>query len=372
MIRPAVPLLLTLALSLAACGKTDVKPEEVRPVRTQTVVGGLVTGDAVYSGEVRARLESKLGFRIGGKVVERYIELGQSVRAGQPLLRLDSQDAALNVNAVTAQQTAAQADFQQSRLDLERAKELQAKNFVSQAEVDRRQTAFNAAQARLNQAEAQLKVAGNQRGYNVLIADRAGIITAVDVEIGQVVAAGQPVVKLAADGEREVLVSVPESRVEELRQAKELKVALWALPGVGYHGQLRELAPDTDPITRTYAARVRILNPDSKLRLGMTASVALATGSSRAVRLPLTAIYDQTGQPQVWLVDGKTMTVQLKPVKLAGVQDNQVIVVSGLQEGQQVVTAGVHLLHAGQKVRPEASQLATDKPATVADSKKGQ
>lgn len=356
---PFVIAVLPLALGLVAgCSKQQETYEEVRPVRTETVRGGMVSGDVLYSGEVRARKESRLGFRIGGKITGRFVEVGDRVKAGQTLLQLDGQDAQLNVSALQAQLSAAQVNASQAKLDFDRSKQLQAQNFVSQAEVDRRQTAWQAANAQLNQAQAQMKLAGNQASYTTLVADRAGVISSIDAEVGQVVSAGQPIVRLAGDGEKEVVISIPESRVDELRKADKLAISLWAMPEQQYQGKLRELAPDTDPITRTYAARVQITNADDHVRLGMTASVAALTGSQKAVRLPLTAIFDQTGKPQVWVVDPKTSTVNLIPVKLAGIQDNRVVVTGGLGEGQQVVTAGVHLLHAGQKVRLESAVAA--------------
>ncbi|WP_374348308.1 efflux RND transporter periplasmic adaptor subunit [Chitinimonas sp.] len=328
---------LILAVALAACSKAPEQHEEIRSVRVQTVkaVDGALAAN--YSGEVRARRESPQGFRIAGQILERYVELGQQVKAGQPLLKIDPKDVAL-------QEAAARSQFDKARMDLERAKTLQAKGFVSQSNVDQAKVAFDAMQA-------QYKLAGNQGSYTVLRAEHAGVVTALNAEVGQVVAAGAPVVKIAEDGEREVLVSVPESRIEELRHAKQLTVSLWAAPDKQYQGRLRELAPDTDPITRTYAARVTIVAPDQQVRLGMTAYVTLPGEQGQAYSLPMSAIYDNSGKPQVWVVDGKTMQVALRPVSLAGARNGTVLIDKGLQAGEQVVTAGANLLHAGEKVR---------------------
>lgn len=344
MMKRNLALLLAVATALAACGKTETRYEDVRPVRTVVVKPDGIATTASYSGEVRARREAQLGFRLAGQVVERYVELGQTVKAGQPLLRLDGRDVAL-------QQASAKSQFDKARMDYERAQQLRGQGFVSQTNVDAAKVAFDAARSQYN-------LSSNQGGYTVLKAERAGVVTAINAEVGQVVAAGTPVVKIAEQGEREVVVSVPESRVEELRKAASLTVELWALPGKRYVGKLRELAPDTDPITRTYAARVSVVEADEAMRLGMTANVRLPGDESLSgFTLPLTAIYDRDGQPKVWVVDGKTSRVSARPVQLAGVRNDVVLVAGGLKAGETVVTAGAHLLHANQLVRLAESQL---------------
>ncbi|PHV09944.1 efflux RND transporter periplasmic adaptor subunit [Chitinimonas sp. BJB300] len=335
---------LVLLVVLSACGKETTPYEEVRPVRTMVVKPEGVVVAASYSGEIRARHESQLGFRLAGQIIERNVELGQSVKVGQQLFKIDGKD-------VMLQQVAAKSQFDKARTDYERAQQLHEKGFVSQANVDQAKVAFDA-------AKSQYSLSSNQGGYTVLRAERAGVVTALNAEVGQVVAAGSPIVKLVEDGEREVVVSVPESRVEELRKADQLRVVLWAAPEKQYNGKLREIAPDTDPITRTYAARISVIDPDDVLRLGMTANVLLPNVANQTgAMLPLTAIYDQDGQPKVWVVDVKTQRVSARPVSLAGVRNDVVLVTKGLQMGETVVTAGAHLLHANQLVRLAASQL---------------
>ncbi|WP_374538765.1 efflux RND transporter periplasmic adaptor subunit [Chitinimonas taiwanensis] len=330
---------------LAACGKTAQPYEEIRPVRTVVVKPESIATGASYSGEVRARRESQLGFRLSGQILARYVELGDAVKAGQPLLKLDARDVAL-------QQAAAKSQFEKARMDYERARQLRQQGFVSQANVDQAKVAFDAAQA-------QFKLSSNQDAYTVLKAERAGVITALNAEVGQVVAAGAPLIKLAEDGEREVLVSVPESRVNELRAADGLQVSLWANPDKRYQAKLREIAPDTDPITRTYAARISVLDADEALRLGMTATVRLPeVAGEGGFALPLTAIYDRDGQPKVWVVNPQTKRVSARPLQLLGVRNDVVLVAQGLKAGEIVVTAGAHLLHANQAVRLATSQLA--------------
>jgi len=338
---------------LAGCAKeAPVKHEDVRPVRT--VVAGESSGTvgATYSGEIRARYESQLGFRAGGKVVARMVEVGSHVKRGQPLLQLDTAQESLQLAAAGAEVDAARSRVAQARVDVQRAETLLARQFASQAEADHQRLALQQAEAQLRAAQARQQFNANQRGYTTLVADRDGVVTALHAEAGQVVAAGQAVAVVAADGEREVLISIPESRVDELRKAKQLQVAVWAHPGKSWTGTLRELAPDTDSVTRTYSARIAIADPDpALLRLGMTASVlAPDVDGQRAIRLPLTAIVDSGAQRRVWVVDARTLRVAAREVKLGSAQNDSVLVTAGLKGGETVVTAGVHMLQPDQRV----------------------
>jgi len=344
---------LAIALVAAGCGQKDAAVHEaVRPVRSTVVGASHGSVGATYSGSIQARYESKLGFQASGRIVARLVEVGSQVKRGQPLARLDPAQETLHVVAATADVEAAKSRVEQNRVDLQRAEQLLAKKFASQAEIDQQRLALAQAESQLEAALAQRSIRVNQRSYTTLVADRDGVVTGISAEAGQVVSAGQPIVTVAADGEREVVVSIPESRVDELRQAKSLQVSVWAQPGKTYPGALRELAPDTDSVTRTYSARITVKNADSALRLGMTASVfAPDVEGSRAIRLPLTAIYYKGGQPLVWVVDTSTSQVATRAVNLGAAQNDHVLVTSGLVGGETVVTAGVHMLHAGQKVK---------------------
>jgi len=337
---------------LAACAPKEVAaPESPRPVRT--VVAGASTSSttAAYSGEVRARYENSLSFRTSGKVLTRLVEVGSHVKAGQPLMRLDVVQETLQIATSDADVEASRSRIAKLQLDISRTETLLARKFASQAELDALKQALDEAQAGLKMSLARQQININQRGFSELRAERAGIVTAISAEAGQVVAAGQPVLIVAADGEREVVVSVPESRVDELRQAKDMQVSVWALPGKRYRAVLRELAPDTDTVTRTYSARVRITNADEALRLGMTAVVNLVdTDTSKAIRLPLTAIYNKTGDALVWVLNPTTQQVATRKVVLGGAQNDTVWVKEGLAGGETVVTAGANLLVEGQKV----------------------
>ena len=336
----------------------------------RTLVTGRTAGSvgAMYSGEIRARYESQLGFRTSGKIVARLVDVGSHVKRGQPLLQLDPTQETLQVAAASAEAEAAKSRVAQARIDVQRIEQLLARNFASQAELDHQRLALDQAEAQLRSAQARHQLNANLRGYTTLVADRDGVVSAINAEAGQVVAAGQPIVTVAGDGEREVAISIPESRVDELRLAKALQVSIWAHPGKFWTGTLRELAPDTDSVTRTYSARISIQQPDpALLRLGMTASVlAPDVAGNGAIRLPLTAIVDREGERQVWIVDPKTSQVAARKVEVGSAQNDQALVVAGLKDGETVVVAGVHMLQPGQRVKLNEQVAATAAAAAAA------
>ena len=350
--------LLSVAVLLAsiftvACGEKSSTPPPLPPlVITQKAVQGDVRAQASFAGEVRARSESALGFRVGGKIIERRVDVGAMVKPGLVLARIDVRDLQLGAAGARSQVAAAQADLTQAQADYGRYSDLYQKKFVSTAEIDRRKATLDVAQARLDQARAQLSVADNQSTYAVLQADRAGVVTAIEAEVGQVVTAGQTVVRVARDAEKEILITVPENRLGEVRAAQKIEVSLWAAPAVRYQGKVREISPSADTVTRTYAVRITVPEADTAMRLGMTASVSLSLANTPdAVVLPLTAVYQQGTSAAVWIVDPATQTVKLVPVAIGVYRDDSVTVRSGIREGDVVVTAGVHKLTAGQKVR---------------------
>ncbi len=320
----------------------------------RTVVAGRTAGSvgATYSGEIRARYESQLGFRTAGKIVARMVEVGSHVKRGQPLFQLDPTQETLQVAAAGAEADAARSRVAQARVDVKRTEQLLAQNFASQAELDQQRLALNQAEAQLRSAQVRQQLNANMRGFTTLVADRDGVVSAINAEAGQVVSAGQTIATVAADGEREVSISIPESRVDELRKAPTLTITVWAQPDKSWTGKLRELAPDADSVTRTYSARISIQEADPELRLGMTASViAPDVDGSGVVRVPLTAIVDHDRGRQVWVVDPKTSRVIAREVRLGAAQNDSVIVVEGLAGGETVVSAGVHMLQAGQQVK---------------------
>lgn len=313
---------------------------------------GDVGTHASFAGEVRARSESALGFRVGGKIVARLVDVGATVKPGTPLARLDARDLQLNAASAQSQLAAAQADVTQAEADYARYRDLFEKKFISAAEIDRRKATLDVAQARLAQARAQLNVADNQTGYAVLAADRAGVITAVEADVGQVVAAGQTVVRLAREAEKEILITVPENRLPEVQAAQAIEISLWAAPNKRYAGKVREVSPSADAVTRTYAVRIAVADADAAMRLGMTAGVLLKSASAGdGFVLPLTSLYQKGADTALWVIDPATHTVNLKPVKVGVYRETEVTVLSGINAGDVVVTAGVHKLTPGQKVR---------------------
>ena len=352
--RDVVPyvLVLVLATGFSGCGKNEQAAEVLRPVQSVRVKPGAGLDQAAYSGEVRARYESDLGFRIGGKIVSRLVDVGALVKKGQPLARLDPNDAALNAEGAKAQLAAAETDFGFANAELERYAGLLEKKFISQAVYEGKLNAFNSAKARLDQAHASYAVSRNQSGYTVLHADYDGVITAITAEAGQVVAAGQAVMRLARPEEKEVVISVPESRLAEIRKATQVSIALWADPEKFYRARIREISPNADAATRTFTAKVSVIDSNPAVALGMTAVVLLGLAPvGDVIMLPLTALTQDNGKPAVWVVDQQSRQVGLKQVQIAQYRENGAVISGGLKSGEIVVTAGVHKLLAGQKVQ---------------------
>lgn len=344
-------------LLLGGCSKPVEKTEDVRPVRVMKLESGNVDTVAEFSGDVRARYESRLGFRVGGKIVARKVEVGSVVKRGQVLMQLDPQDLQLAQAQANAALKAAESNRDLARAELKRYQDLREKNFVSQAILDSKETAFKAAQASYDQAVAGYRNQSNQAGYAVLHADADGIVTSIDAEAGQVVAAGTPVVRLAQGGEREIVIGIPEDRVEDLRRVTDVRVRTWAERERIIPGKIREISPVADPATRTYTAKVSIPASAENVKLGMTAYVAFAAKSANAaMRLPLTALFQDKSNTAVWVVENGT--VKLAPVQVAGIADNDILVSGGVAPGQTVVTAGVNLLKPGQKVKILGEEVA--------------
>ncbi|MEI8155525.1 MAG: efflux RND transporter periplasmic adaptor subunit [Burkholderiales bacterium] len=349
-----LPVALTLVAAtvlLSGCSRPVPSEEPIRAVKVLTVgVEGMRAGGE-FAGEVRARVESRLGFRVGGKIVRRQVELGQRVRAGEILAQLDPQDYQLAVQAAKAQVAAALTNRDLAAADFKRYKELRDQNFISGAELERRDAVLKAAQAQLDQAQAQGSAQGNQAAYTTLVADLSGVVTSVDAEMGQVVAAGTPVVRIAQDGPRDVVFSVPEDKVAQIRMGSGVDVRAWGAQ-TPIHGVVREVAASADPVTRTFGVKVSLPTKDA-LALGATVSVlpqALDRSGVHVIKLPTSALRQDGQSSAVWVLDTASMTVKLQPIQVATADGNEVIVAGGLQPGMQVVSAGVHVLSPGQKV----------------------
>lgn len=342
---------------LGACGRVEAPPQAPRPAIVMTVGQAAQGVPKVFPGEVRSRYELDLAFRIGGKILSREVKLGDPVRKGQVLARLDPADVALAGQSAAAQLAAAEAELALARSEYERAQALVAQKFLSASVLDARRSQFEAATAKVAQARAGRDSARNQLSYATLVADRDGVVTALPVEAGQVVAAGQLVVRLADPAAREVLVWIPESRVQALRLGQAAIVRSDAAPGRTYRGSLRELAASADPATRTYAARVAVADPDPALGLGSSAGAGFfAEDAAKDVELPLAAVLrDPSGQARVWVVD-RDNRVQSRAVAVASWQDRSARIGSGLAAGERVVTVGAHALGAGEQVNPVERQ----------------
>lgn len=342
---------LSSALLLAACSKPAPPEEPVRAVKVMTV--GTDAFDTAYefAGEVKAQVESRLGFRVGGKIIRRQAELGQRVKAGQVLAQLDPQDYKLAADAARAQVAAAATQRDLASADYKRYKELRDQNFISGAELERRETTLKAAQAQLEQAQSQLAVQGNQANYAVLVADVSGVVTAVEAEVGQVVSAGTPVLRIAADGPRDVVFSVPEDKVAAIKVGMPVKVRVWA-QNAGLEGKVREVGASADPLTRTYPVKVALATQEPPV-LGATVYVqpqGLGTAGVQVIKLPTTALRQEGRATAVWVLDKASMTVKSQAIQIATADGNEAVVASGLQPGMLVVSAGVHVLSPGQKV----------------------
>jgi RND family efflux transporter MFP subunit len=357
---------LVAALLLAGCSKPAPVAEEVRPIRAVRLQVDATAVSAEFAGEVRPRIESRLGFRVAGKLIDRKVEVGDRVKAGQVLARLDPQDYRLAESAAKAQAAAAEVERKQTLADYKRFAELHDKGFISAAELERRKSAADAALARHTQALASLQSQGNQSQYTELRADATGVVTGIDAEVGQVVSAGQPVVRVAQTAEKEVVVGIPENRVQAIPAMKDVRIQLWT-GGAPVRGKVRELSPVADPATRTYPARITMLDAPAEVAWGMTASVQFLGESQPVLKLPLQALLQEGGSTYVWLYDAGSSTVKRTQVAVVSVAGNEVVVGQGVSPGHTVVTAGVHLLKEGQKVKLLAEDAATAaRPAAAA------
>jgi RND family efflux transporter MFP subunit len=363
-LRLALPsLALAAAFALAAFSEQRAATEDVRPVRTMTVSPRSTSGVAEFAGEVRPRIETRAGFQVGGRMTQRLVEVGQAVKQGQTLATVDPQDYRLAAEASEAARTSAQADRDQQRADYKRFQDLQAKGFISQADLDRRKASLDAAEARYAQTAANAQATGNQAGYAVLRAPHDAVVTAIDAEVGQVVSAGQSVVRLAQTGEKEVVIGIPEQQLALLRQASDIEVRLWA-GGAPLKGKLRELSPVADPATRTFPARIALVNPPASVALGMTATVAFAIPLPQPViTVPLQALLVEGGATHAWRYDAASGTVRRTQVRVGNVAGNEVVIAEGLKAGDMVVTAGAHQLKEGQKVKLLSDTAAPAAPA---------
>ena len=352
--RTAAAVAILLSVTLTACNRSGAEapaPTPVRPVIAQTVAAAGGSRVERYSGAIHARYEAPLAFRIDGKISRRNVGIGDRVAAGQVLATLDPGDATMNATGAKAALAAATSQRDVTRLQRDRIAALRSRALVSEAQLDQAENALKATEAELQQARQQLGVRENQVRYTTLVAEHDGIITTQDAEAGQVVAAGQQVFGLAWSDEREVHIAVPEARVAALREATALDVTLSARPDQHHVGQLRELSATADPQSRTFLAKIAIVDAGADMQLQMSADVAVTSDSGdHAFVLPASALFHDEAKAAVWIIDAHDR-LELRPVTVARYLDDGVAITHGIAAGDRVVVRGVHTVHAGEAVR---------------------
>jgi len=330
-----------------------------RPARVAEISYKTQGQTLLLAGTVVPRIESTLGFRVSGKIVQRSVDVGAVVKPGDIIAVLDPADYQLAVDNARAALASAEADHVRAKADHERYLNLRGSMAFVPQTLDQRQSLASTALARVDQAKSQLASAENNLAYTVLRADAAGVVTAIQAEVGQVMAQGQGVIRLARTDELEIMVGVPEHRLKVVRAAQGASFELWSDPGRRHAARLRELSPSADPVTRTYAARFSVLEPPEFIGLGMTATLGFERPDPTPVaEVPLSAIFQRGTSPAVWVVDRDTGTVALRPVAIARWRDDTAAILSGVKEGELIATAGVHKLETGQKVKPLQQQQA--------------
>lgn len=349
--------------AISGCAKSTDTVNSVRPALAYKISANSNVDTDVYAGEIRARREADHAFRIGGKMVARLVEQGSVVKRGQVLAQLDPQDVKLSADAAGANVSAATTEAKFADAEFNRFKDLFNKGFVSQSALDQKLNVANAAKARLDAARAQANVSSNQAGYASLTAEMDGVVTQVMSESGQVVAAGQAVVRIADPGKKELAISAPESKIADFRrlgmngsQVRDLRVATWAQPDKYYAAKVREVSAAADPLTRTYAIRISLQNADDNVQLGMSAfAVFIGNQEAESIAVPLSALYVKKSSAGmvtgVWQIDagGK---VSLMAVDVIQYKEDAAIVKGGLKIGDVIVAAGVHKLREGEVVKP--------------------
>jgi RND family efflux transporter MFP subunit len=351
MLSRLLPLAL-VAFTLAACQeqKAAEPPKPERPVLAQTVRFESRSPERTFVATIRPRTESDLGFRVAGKVSRRLVNVGDMVKAGQPLATLDETDLRLQREQADAEMRSATAALAQADAELKRITTLRGEGWSTASAFDRQKAAAEEARGRVARAERALSLAANALSYATLTADADGVVTAAQVEPGQVVTAGQVAIRLARLNEKEAVIAVPEAQMQGIQGGK-AHLTLWSNPDKRYEARLRELSPSADPTTRTYLARFAVAKAGPEVQLGMTATLTVSDADGgRVARLPLSALFNQGSGPAVWVVDVDGRPA-LRPVTVAAYESKDVLIASGLSDGDRVVTLGVQKLDAGQRVR---------------------
>ncbi len=342
---------LPLIVILGGCRKKEAAEPDIRPVRTVTIEPGAGVETTTLTGEIRARYESDLGFRIDGKIIERPVDVGSIVKNGDVLARLDAQPRQQDLQSATADVASAQATLTRDQAAEARQATLLKDGFATRATYDQALADLRTAQSQVESTTARLRQAEQNLSYAVLRADADGVITAVNANTGQVVSAGQAVVRLAQPGEREAEFNVSDALLRVTPRSAPVTVVLASNPAVRVVGGVRYVSPQADATTRTYEVRISLPNAPPAMRLGATVVGSVSYDTARVVELPGSALFEQDGKPAVWIVDPQAGTVALKPISIGRYTGDRIVLNDGLQKGDVVVTAGVQKLIPGQKVR---------------------
>lgn len=358
---PRLALGILLLMLVSACRNEPPPPAPRVVLVTQATAGSKAA--QVFAGEIRAREEVPLSFRVAGKISQRYVDAGARVKTGQILARLDDSDLSLQSQAAAASVQALKADRDLAASELRRYQELVAQKLVSQSLYDSKKAQAQAAQSRYQQAAAQSQVNANQAAYAVIRAPGPGVISQRMAEAGQVVAAGQGVFTFAAEGARDVAITVAEQHLPVLKIGMPVKIELWTQAGTLYDGRIREIAGSADALTRTYAVRASLDQADAATQLGQSARVYLNETSSEGLSVPLSALTESEGKPAVWIVDLASGRLQKRSVEVSRYGSRTAEISRGLARNEWIVQAGVHLLRNGESVHPVDSNNRAVKPS---------
>jgi len=357
-----------LGLALVSCGSEQAPPQEGRPVGVVTVEAGQIADDIKLSGEVQAKKDVGLAFRIGGRVLERPVNVGDRVKAGQVIARLEPTLERNALTAATAALEAARGEVSTTRSTFERQERLMAQGFTTRPRYDQARRAQETAQAALENAEAQLELARDRLGFTELRAEVAGVVTERRIEPGEVVQPGQIVVQIARDDSRDAVFNVPAAVLDTYLNNARIRVALADAPSVTAYGSVREIAPQADPVTRTFAVRVGLQDPPEAMRLGSTVVGTIELTTAAIVSIPASALTQQGRSPAVWVVDPAKSTVSLRDIDVLRFDAGTVILSQGLAPGETIVSAGIQALHPGQRVRPLPGQPASSRQQAAVSS----
>ena len=351
---PATALFLVMVslLSLSACRRAEEAPaQEIRPVRVMKIESRNTAGIVALTGTVQAQSEINQSFRIDGRLIERTVEIGDNVKPGQLIARLDPQNEESALLSARAQLAGAQAQLVEARSNFARMSELVVEDAVSRAQFDQSKALAQSAEAQVQAVQGQLNLAQNRLSYTRLFSDVAGVVTARGPEAGEVVSAGRMIIQVAREGSRDAVFDVPAAVKDNAPRNPDIEVSLTSDPKVVAAGKVREVSPRADPVTGTFAVRVRLINPPPTMRLGSTVTARMRLNAATGIEVPASALVRAEGKTAVWVVDPKALTVSLRTIAVQASDAANVQVASGLNPGDVIVTAGVQALRPGQKVR---------------------